>query len=479
MSDQVSSISSSDGPKSPRTEFNSVALASSPPRSGHKRKSSIVDILATPPPLQRHSSTISNNDDTLPNANGPNVTFLTPGKDWQDVLLENLVQSDKLVSIDSTESTEQAFVMLTTHNLTSIPIKDVKTKQIKETFDYSDLIAYLLLVLRKIEPVDQSKDTLDTVANARSGKPVPVTFAAEKLGVKNQFHTLKSSATILDAVNILGNGVHRLAITNENKDNEVVGILSQRRLIRYIWENGRLFKSLEPLFHQSLQELGLASDRTILSINGEQTVQEAFQKMHDDGVSSLAVTDDSNNLLGNISIVDVKLVSKGSQKSLLKHSCKQFLNVILNQRGLEDGKDSFPVFHVTPQNTLGRTIAKLVATQAHRLWIVQPNTLNSVMPIASNSGSSINSSTTGLSATTVGSNSTASIDSTASATAGQLNGVVSLTDILCTLAKYAGKQNLDPQSARRERRRSSSSSVRSQSSHEQFRRSLRQPPQSG
>jgi CBS domain-containing protein len=386
------------------------------------------------------------------------------------VLLENLVQTDKLISIDSTESTEQAFLKLTSHNLTSIPIRDVKTKQIKETFDYSDLIAYLLLVLRKIEPVDQSQETLDTIANARSGNPVPVTFSAEKLGVKNQFHKLKSSATILDAVDILSNGVHRIAITDVSNDNEVIGVLSQRRLIRYIWENGRLFKSLEPLFHQSLQELGLASNRNIISISGDETVLAAFQKMHDDGVSSLAVTDESNNLLGNISIVDVKLVSKGSQKSLLKQTCKHFLNIILNQRGLDDGKDSFPVFHVIPQNTLGRTIAKLVATQAHRLWVVQPNTLNSVASSASSSGA-------GFPLNAAAGNGTAGsgLDSTANTTAGQLSGVVSLTDILCTLAKYAGKQHLDPQSARRERRRSSSSSVRSQSSSDRFRRSLRQP----
>ena len=472
MSDPAS-ISSSvpvpvPAPRSPQAELAAAAAVSSPPRSGHKRKSSIADILATPPPLQRHPSVSSNNDEFR--ATSPVVTFAEPGRDWQNVLLENLVQTDKLISIDSTESTEQAFVKLTSHNLTSIPIRDVRTKQITETFDYSDLIAYLLLVLGKIEPVDQTQETLDIIANARSGKPVPVTFAAEKLGVKNQFHTLRSNATILDAVYILSNGVHRIAITDPSNDNEVIGVLSQRRLIRYIWENGRLFKSLEPLFHQSLQELGLASNKNIMSINGDETVLEAFQKMHDDGVSSLAVIDESNNLLGNISIVDVKLVSKGSQKSLLKQTCKQFLNIILSQRGLEDGKDSFPVFHVVPQNTLGRTIAKLVATQAHRLWIVQPNTLNTVAATASNPGSGFPlNAAAGNGATSGG------LDTAVNTTAGQLSGVVSLTDILCTLAKYAGKLHLDPQSARRERRRSSSSSVRSQSSYDRFRRSLRQP----
>ena len=38
----------------------------------------------------------------------------------------------------------------------------------------------------------------------------------------------------------LGNGVHRIAITNE-EGNKITGILSQRRLIKYMWENARRF----------------------------------------------------------------------------------------------------------------------------------------------------------------------------------------------------------------------------------------------
>ena len=167
--------------------------------------------------------------------------------------------------------------------------------------------------------------------------------------------------------------------------------------------------------------------------------------MHDEKVSSLAVTDSSNNLLGNISVVDARLLTKSSQKSLLHTTCKSFLGVILSKRGLEDGKDSFPVFHVTTKTSLARTIAKLVATKAHRLWIVQSSSeqLSSALSCRSTS-------------------------------AGQLVGVVSITDILYTLAREAGtnKSDLHPHNARRERRRSSSSSIQSRASLDKFRRSI-------
>lgn len=40
--------------------------------------------------------------------------------------------------------------------------------------------------------------------------------------------------------------------------------------------------------------------------------------------------------------------------------------MILSTRGLIEGKDSFPVFHVNPGSTLAHTVAKIVATKSHR-----------------------------------------------------------------------------------------------------------------
>lgn len=350
-----------------------------------------------------------------------------------------MVQKENLVYVDGDTSVENAFEILALHQFTSLPIRlSSADTTISDTFDYADLNAYLLLVLGRIEPVDQSEEMQQYVALARSGRVVPVKFAA-RLGVKNPFITLTSNDTISTAIGFLGNGVHRLAVADAANPKVMVGVLSQRRLIRFIWENGRMFKSLEPLFQQSLDELGIGS-KEVISILGDKLVIDALQQMHDEGVSSLAVTDANNNLLGNISIVDVRLVTKSSQKSLLRSSCKQFLSVILNKRGLDDGKDSFPVFHVTGATSLGRTIAKLVATKSHRLWIVQSPPPGELIP--------------------------------AGVAAGQLVGVVSLTDILYTLAKHAGKSDLDPQTARRARRRSSSSSAKSRASLEKFRRSV-------
>ena len=107
--------------------------------------------------------------------------------------------------------------------------------------------------------------------------------------------------------------------------------------------------------------------------------------MNNEGLTSLAVVDNQSNVVGNISNVDVKvcsihmfqekaiaetnelqLLTKSSSAPLLDNTCIHFISVILSTRGLNDGKDSFPVFHVNPYSTLAHTVAKLVVTKAHR-----------------------------------------------------------------------------------------------------------------
>jgi len=59
-------------------------------------------------------------------------------------------------------------------------------------------------------------------------------------------------------------------------------------------------------------------------------------------------------------------LTKSSSLPLLRDTCAHFISVILSTRGMNEGKDSFPVFYVNPTSTLAHTVAKLVATESHR-----------------------------------------------------------------------------------------------------------------
>lgn len=74
--------------------------------------------------------------------------------------------------------------------------------------------------------------------------------------------------------------------------------------------------------------------------------------MSNEGLTSVAVVDNALNVVGNISTADVKLLTKTSSLPLLQSSCIHFISVILSERGIGDGKDSFPGKLMTVYNPI-------------------------------------------------------------------------------------------------------------------------------
>lgn len=229
--------------------------------------------------------------------------------------------------------------------------------------------------------------------------------------------------------------------------------------------------------------------------SGDRPLIDALTLMHNESVTSLPVLDNHRNVLGNISHVDVrvgpqkpnpstlfpyltliKLLVKSTSIPLLHSSCTHFISVILSERGIIDGRDPVPVFHVSPFSSLSHSIAKLVATRSHRLWIVDT-------PSPASSGPS----TPAVASFSLGTSpaldtplhvrdrvpSISSYNSISSSgpvagmqgqhMSGRLTGVISLTDVLNIFARSSGLSPHEPDEARRMRRRSSSSSLRAAS----------------
>lgn len=233
-----------------------------------------------------------------------------------------------------------------------------------------------------------------------------------------------------------------------------MGILSQLRLVRFLWENRASFHPVEQLHNRSLKELDLGS-HSVISINGDRPLKDALLLMHSEGITSLPVLDNHKNVIGNISHVDIKLLTNTSALPLLDSSCIHFITVILSERGMNDGQDSYPVFHVNPTSTLAHTVAKLVATRSHRMWMVDAPSPSSSIPASPHLGPSVtapppvlsqlSTPTAGPPYTPAQPNVSVSASTLPGATlGGHLNGVVSLTDVLNLFARVSGLNPLDP-----------------------------------
>ena len=143
--------------------------------------------------------------------------------------------------------------------------------------------------------------------------------AGEKIALKDvkklgseQFVTLAGNAQLTAAVEVFGGGVHNV-VTEK-------GILSQLRLVKFLWENSSCFPVIDQLYARDLVDLGIGSQH-LISIkwvvyrmlgladvgSGDRPLREALMLMNTEGVSSLAVVDHHYNAIGNISNVDVKV----------------------------------------------------------------------------------------------------------------------------------------------------------------------------
>ncbi|KAJ6163964.1 Protein sds23 [Penicillium chermesinum] len=495
--------SSTDSRSSNRTSLRITGL----PTHQHRQSlsESLRGPLASPRARRQPSLTQSAVQSLIDNPPPPkNADPAFMGRDWRHIAISELVSPDDLHWVEMDTGIEEATNVMIDSGISVLLIRETPQDNAAiATFDYSDLNTYLLLAAGLILPGEGQRASYDELARkARDGEKISIRDVKNMGLEKEPLTTLPATANVLAAVETFGGGVHRVVVTKEDR-HEVVGIFSQFRLVKFLWENGRSFPVLEELYPQSLRDLSIGS-QNVISINGDKPLSEALQTMNSEGVSSLVVVDNHFNVIGNISTTDVKLLTRSSSLPLLQNTCTHFISVILSTRGLIEGKDSFPVFHVNPTSTLAHTVAKIVATKSHRLWVTDPmSPSSSGPPTPSQSSTHVPLGTTPLNvaatptlsppasphplsapqtplalphlptppqpavlAHSAGSGVVPPMSPSIPASAlpgarlsGRLVGVVSLTDILNLHARASGLSPADPAESRRRRRSSSSSSL--------------------
>ncbi|SPJ85220.1 related to CBS-domain protein Sds23p [Fusarium torulosum] len=471
---------------SQRSPSVSISAGSGPSSLSAHRQSFAENLRNAPssPRSQRHPSFTQTALQELlnhPPAGNKHANPKFAGRDWRDVAIGELVSPDDIKWVEFDSSVEEATKLLLKSPTNVVLVReDASTHTAVSTFDYTDLNAYLLVVVGLAKPEEDQVDLFNSIlAKAQENGQIPLRDVFP-LFRKESLVTLPGDEKLAQAIEILGSGIHRLLVTATS--GEVVGIASQLRIVEFFWNEGVNFPSIDRLYPVLLRDLGVGA-KEIVSVNSDSPLSEALTLMSNEGLTSVAVVDNGMNVVGNISTKDVRHLTKSSNGHLLNSSCMNFISVILNERGVEHGRDVFPVFYVNPYSTLAHTVAKLVATRSHRMWVVEsaspspsapatplmgpqsftgtappPPAVPASAPIHAAPPSPV--PTAAVPASPVP---TAAVPASAMAGArlsGRLTGVISLTDVLNMFAKSTGLHPSDPNEQRARRRRSSSSSVR-------------------
>ena len=129
-------------------------------------------------------------------------------------------------------------------------------------FDYSDLNAYLLVVVGLASPEEDQLKTYDELARkTRDKEPIPLRDI-QTLAKKGPLVTLPETADLSKAVEAFGSGVHRILVCKDGTT-EVVGILSQLNLVKFLWDNGTSFPAIDALYPMALKDLSIGTTQTI------------------------------------------------------------------------------------------------------------------------------------------------------------------------------------------------------------------------
>jgi CBS domain-containing protein len=226
------------------------------------------------------------------------------GRDWRSIQVMEIIDPEETRFVELNTSIEDCTKLLCRSGAPNVVLirESQHTKTPVGTFDYSDLNAYLLLVLGLSQPDEEASKIAE---RARRGEVIPVKDVVNHLGVRQPPVSLSHTADLYQAMVALGSGNHRVVINREGTT-EVMGILSQLRLVRFFWENHENFAAMEKLYSMSLKELELGA-KEVIAINGDKPVSAALQLMHNEGITSLPVLDAKRNVVGNISHVDVRV----------------------------------------------------------------------------------------------------------------------------------------------------------------------------
>ncbi|KAJ2839131.1 cell separation during budding [Coemansia erecta] len=363
-------------------------------------------------------------------------TGLGAPRHWLLTAAQDLVDTQKVVQVDSRATIEEACDALIEHSIQSVPLYDAHSHSYVGMFDVHDLAAFILA--RRSAPASHGETGSPLSRRVREpSEPVANDLVGRisDLSHLNPFYSVVPETTVAQVALVFAKGAHRVAVMQS--DREIRGILSQARVVRYFFEHSDTATVAEhQLLDTSLEKLGLVT-RDVVCVSPDTPVLKALSLLESHRVSSLPLVD-NEQLVGSLSLSDVKHLARNRQ--LTRASCRELVQAARYVQGLREGQDKAAVFSARPQASLRYVLAKLIATGAHRIWISE----------------AVSSVTSSVEPSTPASNRRASVSSASSQTvpvdlakyAGEFGdrvcGVVSLTDILRVLMDSAPGPRLDP-----------------------------------
>jgi len=277
----------------------------------------------------------------------------------------------EIVTLNDSNSISTAIEILSQKNISSAPVINSNTGQTIGSLDLLDLVTFTCAKLgtEKLDIYTSEKQAL------AFSKPI-----ADILNIsgRNPWKCAMYKASLAELVELLSErDCHRIVIKNEA--NDLVGLVTQSKVVEYIYHHADKFPEL---MKKKVSELWKMTNN-VQTINCHKFVVDAFNCICEKGISGVAVVDDMGVLVGNISAGDIKRIQLSPPMQLVYDIYEQignFLNLLdtskmsiseKNQKTFMAELPSFTPIYVTPENTMEEILHLLTLKHIHRVYVVE------------------------------------------------------------------------------------------------------------
>jgi len=243
----------------------------------------------------------------------------------------------------------------------ALPLFDEETKRYVTFIDVFDILAYIVEVLGV--PLDKNEEW----ALRKEFLTTKCTVLPNR-SMRNPWAVISEDAPVQTAINIMAQtNLTRLAVTDS--EGHLTSILTQTRLVRYL---ANRVNEIGPITNIPIERLGLGNN-PVIGIKHTEPAINAFLKIYQYNIGGVAVFNDEDKIIGNISISDLKDVGFSLdmfRKMFVK--AKQFL-----YRKVE-GADVPRVVWVSKQSSITELLNKFKQHWIHRIYMLDPKTRKAV-----------------------------------------------------------------------------------------------------
>uniref|UniRef100_A0A6B2LB69 CBS domain-containing protein n=1 Tax=Arcella intermedia TaxID=1963864 RepID=A0A6B2LB69_9EUKA len=264
--------------------------------------------------------------------------------------VSSLQPTHKLVQAKTTDSVLEGFQQLIDNKVLSIPLYSVQKQRYIGFLDILDILHHFLQTLSPANPQQGFQAFQEKFAGVSCEE-------VSDLSGANPFKSIDVAAPVQSAISLLCNWkVRRVPLVDI--DGSLQHVLSQSFIVRYLARYVQLF----PFVDSTVGSLKLGHKEELYTISEDALVKDAFSLMRDHNISGVGVTDTHGNLVGTMSVTDLKHIGYSQEifsKCFLKIS--QFLG--------QAGKKNLVV--VDSEATVGRVAQIFSTTGLHRIFVVE------------------------------------------------------------------------------------------------------------